>query len=241
MPTWDSNPSDLMTLVDMMARDLDTSDTTEALPAKPPPAWLRSFIQRVQAIRVERDCVIFGYEYATRIMRSAITELGARLATRSELGDRTDIFHCRLCELESLVRYGTPLPLAQIEHRKAAYTEDDERRDTEAAASEIHGLRASPGAYTGLARVVLTPADFASVRRGDILVCAVTSPSWLPLLELAGAVVTDLGGMLSHAAIVAREFKIPAVTGTSVATRKMISGARYQVDGSRGVVRAVME
>lgn len=66
--------------------------------------------------------------------------------------------------------------------------------------------------------------------------CRMTTPAWVPLLEVAGAVVTDIGGVLSHAAIVAREFGIPAVTATGDATQAMTSGLRYHVDGTRGIV-----
>ncbi|MFN8422443.1 MAG: PEP/pyruvate-binding domain-containing protein [Anaerolineae bacterium] len=101
----------------------------------------------------------------------------------------------------------------------------------------IKGTGASPGRVTGTARVIRGPADFNSMRRGDILVAKITTPAWTPLFALASAVVTDVGGALSHGSIVAREYGIPAVLGTGVATARIPDGARVEVDGDVGEVR----
>ena len=101
----------------------------------------------------------------------------------------------------------------------------------------LQGTAASPGRATGTARVVSGPADFARLESGDVLVCATTTPAWTPLFAAAGALVTDTGGILSHAAIVAREYGLPAVVGCDVATRAIKDGARVEVDGSAGRVR----
>ena len=87
-------------------------------------------------------------------------------------------------------------------------------------------------------RVVLEPADFASLLPGEVLVCPYTNPSWTPLFERAVAVVVDTGGLASHAAIVAREYGIPAVMGTGTGTRILRDGDVVTVDGDAGVVRA---
>ena len=93
--------------------------------------------------------------------------------------------------------------------------------------------------YEGIARLVDSPADFARIRQGDVLVTRSTSPYFNVVLPLLGAIVTDRGGQLSHAAIVAREFGIPAVVGTRDATSTIPDGATVQVDGSAGEVRVV--
>ncbi len=103
--------------------------------------------------------------------------------------------------------------------------------------ADLDGISAAPGSYTGTARVVTRSSDFPTLQGGDVLVCPTTSPAWMPLLMIAGAVVSDLGGVLPHAAIVAREFGIPAMTGTRDATTRLSSGVRYVVDGDAGVVR----
>jgi pyruvate,water dikinase len=97
-----------------------------------------------------------------------------------------------------------------------------------------HGV--SGGRYTGRARIVRSAADFEKIESGDVLVTRLTSSGYNVLLPLLGAVVTDRGGALSHTAIVAREFGIPAVVGTEDATARIPDGARIVVDGDRGVV-----
>ena len=95
------------------------------------------------------------------------------------------------------------------------------------------------GVYEGVARLVDSTADFARIRQGDVLVTRSTSPYFNVVLPLLGAIVTDRGGQLSHAAIVAREFGIPAVVGTRDATSTIPDGATVQVDGGAGEVRVV--
>jgi pyruvate,water dikinase len=101
---------------------------------------------------------------------------------------------------------------------------------------DVHGLGVSTGRYRGRARVVLGPADFTRIEAGDVLVARTTSPAYNVLLPLIGAVVTDRGGLLSHAALVAREFGIPAVVGTTDATSRISDGATVIVDADRGLV-----
>lgn len=100
----------------------------------------------------------------------------------------------------------------------------------------IHGLGVSTGRYSGRARVVLTPSDFDRIEAGDVLVARMTSPAYNVLLPLIGAVVTDRGGLLSHAALVAREFGIPAVVNTADATSRIADGSTITVDAERGLV-----
>ncbi len=110
---------------------------------------------------------------------------------------------------------------------------DDQVGDT------IRGAGTSPGRVTGIARVLQGPEDFDLMQPGDVLVAAITTPAWTPLFTRAAAIVTDVGGPLSHGSIVAREYGIPAVLGTGVATRRIRSGQRITVDGSAGEVTLV--
>lgn len=98
------------------------------------------------------------------------------------------------------------------------------------------GLAGSPGSHTGTVRVLLGVDDFGRLRRGDVLVCRTTDPAWSVLFGVAGALVTDRGGVLSHAAIVAREHGIPAVLATGNATQVLRDGAVVTVDGTTGRV-----
>jgi phosphohistidine swiveling domain-containing protein len=100
----------------------------------------------------------------------------------------------------------------------------------------IRGVGASPGQVTGIACVLHGPDDFDQMQAGGILVASITTPAWTPLFALASGIVTDIGGPLSHGSIVAREYGIPAVLGTGVATRCIHSGQRVTVDGNSGVV-----
>jgi pyruvate,water dikinase len=100
----------------------------------------------------------------------------------------------------------------------------------------ITGLGASAGVIEGIARVVRTVDEFDDVRDGDILVCQMTNPAWVVLFTKIAGLVTDTGGTTSHPAVLAREFGIPAVIGTSVATQRIVTGDRIKVDGSAGRV-----
>jgi rifampicin phosphotransferase len=101
----------------------------------------------------------------------------------------------------------------------------------------LKGIAASPGRVTGPARVISGPDEFGQMRQGDILVARITTPAWTPLFALASGVVTDVGGPLSHSSIVAREYRIPAVLGTGVATERLSSGQHITVDGDAGTVK----
>jgi phosphohistidine swiveling domain-containing protein len=101
----------------------------------------------------------------------------------------------------------------------------------------LKGTGASAGRASGPARVTLSPDDFARVQAGDIIICPSSNPSWVPLFSIAAGLVTDTGGVLSHAAVVAREFGLPAVVGTGDATTRIADGRTVELDGTTGDVR----
>jgi pyruvate,water dikinase len=101
---------------------------------------------------------------------------------------------------------------------------------------EVRGFAASPGVAEGPARVVTSPAEIADLRVGEVLVAPMTAPSWAPVFTRIAATVTDVGGVMSHAAIVCREYGLPAVTGTAVASTVIKTGQRIRVDGGTGIV-----
>lgn len=105
-----------------------------------------------------------------------------------------------------------------------------------ASANELRGFAASPGVAEGIARVVRSVDEIASVRDGEILVCPITAPSWAPIFGKIRATVSDIGGTMSHAAIVAREYGMPAVVGTGHGTKVIKTGQRVRVDGNAGRV-----
>lgn len=102
--------------------------------------------------------------------------------------------------------------------------------------SSIMGMAGSPGLVEGVARVLRNPDQLTELKKGEILVAPVTAPSWAPVFGKISAVVTDIGGMMSHAAIVCREYGLPAVTGTGNASSKIKTGMRLRVDGNNGSV-----
>ena len=104
---------------------------------------------------------------------------------------------------------------------------------------ELQGTAASPGLAEGPARVVRSVREIADVRDGEILVCSITSPAWGPIFPKIRAAVTDIGGVMSHAAIVCREYGLPAVVGTGRATSQIRTGQLVRVDGSAGTVTIV--
>jgi pyruvate,water dikinase len=171
-------------------------------------------------------------------------DLGTRAAERKVAHERRTLMH-------PPSRFGTPpegfpprpaglAPEAQRALEASAWSEGLGRRQRGAggdAPNELRGRGASRGTYSGPARIVLREADFDKVQHGDVLVSKFTMPSWNVILTRVRAIVTDEGGIMSHAAIVAREFGIPAVVGTRDATAKLKDGQTVHVDGATGVVR----
>jgi pyruvate,water dikinase len=108
--------------------------------------------------------------------------------------------------------------------------------DSDAAGNEVRGFAASSGIAEGPARIVKSVNEIARLQQGDILVCQITNPTWAPIFQKIAGAVSDIGGSMSHAAIVAREYGLPAVVGTGTATTRIKDGQRIRVDGGRGVV-----
>ncbi|MBE9916900.1 phosphotransferase [Paenibacillus donghaensis] len=110
---------------------------------------------------------------------------------------------------------------------------DEDTRNTE---NQIYGVGASGGIYSGPAKVIHHADEFDKLEPGDVLICKMTTPVWTSLFQTAAAVVTDTGGILSHSAIVAREYRIPAVVGTQIATQSITDGEWLVVNGTKGLV-----
>ncbi|MDE0444709.1 MAG: PEP-utilizing enzyme, partial [Gammaproteobacteria bacterium] len=99
------------------------------------------------------------------------------------------------------------------------------------------GVPVSPGTITAPASLINSPAEFDQMRPGSILVCPMTNPAWTPLFAHASGLVTDMGGILGHGSIVAREYGIPAVVGTGTSTQRIKHGQQIAVDGDVGTVK----
>ena len=183
--------------------------------------------------------------------RRAIHELGRRLAAAGALGAPEDVYHLTLQELERAgAAWPPPGPLARElralagrrKARRAALAGTplvDPRLLAPAGGGGgalLRGAPGSPGVAEGPARVIRAAAESGRLRPGEVLVAEAASPAWTPLFQQAAAVVTDTGGVASHAAVVAREYGIPAVMATGDATRRLADGQRVRVDGGRGLV-----
>ena len=103
----------------------------------------------------------------------------------------------------------------------------------------LNGVGVSPGEYKGTVRILTSPEELYKFKPGEILVCPTTNPAWTPIFPLAGALITDVGGMLSHGAVVAREYRLPAVLGVVVATTTLATGDVVEVDGGSGTVTVI--
>ncbi|QDP94985.1 hypothetical protein FOE78_02790 [Microlunatus elymi] len=176
------------------------------------------------------------------VARRLLLELGRRMVRRGALADPNDIAFLEPDELDLPTDRTQELVARRKQAREAAlpgYSIIPAHLLGSAAAGQVRGTPASPGSYVGIVRVVHDETEFATLRAGEVLVCPYTNPLWTPLFGLAGAVVVDSGGAASHAAIVAREYGIPAVMGTQNATRELIDGQRVLVDADRGTVTTV--
>jgi pyruvate,water dikinase len=134
-----------------------------------------------------------------------------------------------------------PLPPRWLRRMLPAQFGVEADRVEHATSGIIKGIPCSAGRVTAPARVLHGPEDFDHMAPGEILVAAITTPAWTPLFALATGIVTDVGGPLSHGSIVAREYNIPAVLGTGVATRRIVSGQTITVDGGQGTVKILHE
>lgn len=102
---------------------------------------------------------------------------------------------------------------------------------------ELKGELAYPGRIKGRVRVVLSHDDFIKFKKGEVLVTRVTDPSYVPIMKIAKAIITDIGGITCHAAIVSRELKIPGIVGTKIATQILKDGNLVEVDAEKGIVK----
>jgi pyruvate,water dikinase len=193
-------------------------------------------------------CIILLFARA----RALLLLVGEELAEAGRLESADDIFFLSLPEARATLA-GKDLRSA-VRERRAVYAQEVRRRHvprvllsdgTEPAAETpdapvvtpgtLRGTPASGGVVAGRARVILEPSG-ASLQPGEILVAPSTDPGWTPLFLTAGGLVMEMGGAMSHGAVVAREYGIPAVVGVPEATERIASGERITVDGSTGTI-----
>jgi pyruvate,water dikinase len=211
---------------------------------------VRLFLHRVRTLMGAREQPKFNLiRRLFTPMRELLKPVGEELAASGRIELADDIFFLTLDDARRAV--GGEDLRAAVATRRAAYERERARRhiprvllsdgtDAEVALISVpegalRGTPASPGLVTGLARVIMSPQG-ARLEPGEILVAPSTDPGWTPLFLTAGGLVMEMGGMMSHGAVVAREYGIPAVVGVSGATEQIASGQRLIVDGSAGVI-----
>jgi pyruvate,water dikinase len=217
-----------------------------------------------QSLAEVREDALAEIGLAYPMLRQRLRDLGRRLVEAGVIREPGDIYFLEKPEIDAAVAglEGGANPGGQadrVEQRKAFLKKAAQatpppmipmkkrimgiKTDLFVAVSEeaqqgntLKGVAASAGRVTAPACVLHGPEDFDQMKPGDVLVAGATTPAWTPLFAMASAVVTDIGGPLSHGSIVAREYGIPAVMGTGVATRRIQTGQTITVDGGAGTV-----
>jgi pyruvate,water dikinase len=242
-------------LQEARTKEQDVLERVRALPDGAEKAGeTKRMIDRVRTFIGYREYPKYGMVSRYFVYKLALLEEAARLVRKHVLRDKQDIFYLTFEELNDAVRTNQ-VEDQLIRQRKAGFrsyqaltpprvfTSDGEviagayRRD-DVPAGALVGLPVSAGVVEGRARVILDMAD-ADLEAGDILVTAYTDPSWTPLFGATAGLVTEVGGLMTHGAVIAREYGLPAVVGMQQATRLIKNGQRIRVHGTDGYVETL--
>ena len=209
---------------------------------------MRFLAKRMRALAGLRESPKFFVIRLMGYVREALLDSGKELVEASRLEAAEDLFFLRFSELASDADWRE-----SVGTRRRAYEHEQHRRQIPRVLTSegeafyesgpdvgdeddvLVGAPVSPGVAEGRVHVVLRP-EGATLEPGDILVCPGTDPAWTPLFLVAGALVTEVGGMMTHGSVVAREYGIPAVVSVHEATTRLVSGQRVRVDGTTGRV-----
>lgn len=206
-----------------------------------------------------REEALFYMGRAWSVFRPWALELGRRLVETGTLARPDDVFYVTSADLEAAIDDGVRLELkdkaaAERDLRSLRFRmappsaipplqKDDSPyaslRNNESGQRVLRGFAVSPGTVTGVASVIMTPGEFDQMQPNSILVCPLTTPAWTQLFPHAIGLVTDIGSILAHGSIVAREYGIPAVLGVGDATQRIKSGQTITIDGDRGLATLV--
>jgi pyruvate,water dikinase len=217
-----------------------------------------------QYLPIQEDHNFYIDQVGLSVQRVPALEAGRRLAAAGRIARAEDVFFLHYDELQDALRGGKGDLTELVERRRRERTEGHDMTPPPVLGTPpppemgddpmlgkffgappekhpdpriINGNAASIGKITGTARVILSLDNADRLGHGEILVCPATMPPWTPLFAIASGVVTDHGGILSHTAIVAREYQIPAVIGTKVGTSLIRDGQTITVDGTNGTVK----
>jgi pyruvate,water dikinase len=208
---------------------------------------------RIRTLAGGRELPKFTIIRMMGVGRSALLASGKDLVDAGVLDAPDDVFLLRLDEIEALGEGPTPGLRQLVAERRAALDREARRTqiprvlvgdgrayyeglgDVAGEEGVIVGSPVSPGTAEGVVRVVFDPAQ-SGLRHGEILVCPGTDPAWTPLFLSAAGLVTEVGGMMTHGSVVAREYGIPAVVGVHEATTRLATGQRIRLDGTAGTI-----
>ena len=226
-----------------------------------PLGWARARLVRFAARRVRslmgvRESPKFFAIRVMGILRQALLETGKEFADAETISRPDDLFFLEISELESLARREQQDWNAIIRSRRASFDRELRRKQVPRVLvsdgrafyegvrgrsddeNTIVGSPVSPGVVEGRVRVMLDPRT-AGLESGEILVCPGTDPAWTPLFLAAGGLITEVGGMMTHGSVVAREYGIPAVVGVDQATTRLKTGQQIRLDGTVGTISLI--
>lgn len=236
-------------LLDAIAKTAARPTRGEVTPL-PPGAALRATASFARTAQLVRERVRDATVRCTHALRLAVREWGRRLGDRGVLADPSDVHYLTYDELlvppkdarERVARRRSERERLRSMRMPTMFTGTWAPQDTEgeglAAGEELTGIPAAPGIARGPVRIL---ESGELLEPGEVLVAHVTDTGWTPFFAFAAAVVTDIGGLMSHPAVVAREFGIPSVVGTHHATTRLRDGQIVEVDGTAGVVRVIAD
>jgi pyruvate,water dikinase len=266
-PTWKDAPEIVLGLLKGLALMEPQQDTGQPsawenaqdrllahplLRLSPPRTALLRLMEAARRFWQIREDTHFEATRLMPILRRILLELGRRLAETGIIEDPLDVFHLEFTELECLKGIWPPSPGVAAELHAAVIRRKKLREALEGIPVIdprlyhqrepvgdilLRGTAGSPGIAEGPVRVIHEASEFGELRPGEVLVAPYTNPAWTPLFQRVAAVVVDGGAAGSHAAIVAREYGVPAVMGTVTGTQKLQNGEWVRVDGDRGIVQ----
>jgi pyruvate,water dikinase len=265
-PSWREDPTPVLNLIEsykgrgdeadpaiaerqrMATREKLELDFLAALPRTRKPLG-RLLLRLARAYVPLRGIAKGSFVQSLDVVRAAARRLGSILQDRDALADREDIFYLTLPELRGELPADVGALVGERKRERASYTTLElptvwlgEAAPIEsvpiAEENMIVGSGASPGVAEGRARVVTSPED-ADIADGEILVAHNTDPSWASLMFLSSGLVADIGGVMSHTAIVARELSLPCVVNTKFASKMLRTGDLIRIDGARGTVEVL--
>ncbi len=222
--------------------------------------WFIAAYERAKKYNVIREDRPFYLGMIWNRLREVLLRLGELLASQQRLAHPSHIFYLNEQEIKHCIegqnasqlafgrfkawegyKHSTPVDEINPPSIRKRLIKKANQSASRQQSSYIQGISGSPGCATGRVRIIKEAKDFSKLSSGEIIVAPSTTPAWTVLFGVASAIITDVGGSLSHAAIVAREYGIPAVLGTDIGTLKLKDGDYVRVDGTSGTVNLVKE